>query len=87
MSLNKPASRDYKSLLNFMENGYEHDGEAIRPLLKPDSKFIYQKEDLVTLRPGRESAWLDASVERVLKLTNSPLIKVCKPRFPLQTLS
>lgn len=41
--------------------------------MKADSDFIYRKEDLVTLRPGRESAWLDAFVERFLKMIN------CKP--------
>ena len=60
-----------------MENGYEKDGDAIRFLLKGDDRFIYQKEDLVTLRPGRESAWFDAFVERVLRMFNCRLVKVC----------
>lgn len=81
--MNKPASRDYESLLNFMENGYELNGEPIRPLLKEDSKFLYQKEDLITLRPGRESAWLDASMERVLRMANSSPIRV---RFTIYSL-
>lgn len=41
--------------------------------MEGDNEFIYRKEDLVTLRPGRESAWLDAFVERLLKLIH------CKP--------
>ena len=76
MSLNKPPSRDYHSVLNYMENGYIEDGEAVRHLLKGDDKFIYQKEDLITLRPGRESAWLDSAVERFLKMINCRLVKV-----------
>lgn len=82
--MNKPASRDYESLLNFMENGYELNGESIRPLLKEDSKFLYQKEDLITLRPGRESAWLDASIERVLRMANSSPIRVRFTRYSLE---
>jgi hypothetical protein len=39
-----------------------------KPLLEGDSEFIYQKDDLITLRPGRETAWLDIFVERVLKI-------------------
>ncbi|KAL8732197.1 MAG: hypothetical protein Q9166_002944 [cf. Caloplaca sp. 2 TL-2023] len=58
---------------NFLENGYEENGETLRPLMEADSEFIYRKEDLVTLRPGRESAWLDAFVERLLKMIH------CKP--------
>ena len=32
-----------------------------------EMSFIYEKEDLITLRPGREYAWLDSIVERVLR--------------------
>ncbi|KAL8952486.1 MAG: hypothetical protein Q9222_001589 [Ikaeria aurantiellina] len=70
VSMNKPAGRDHLSLQNFLENGYE---DRMRPLMEADSQFVYCKEDLVTLRPGREVAWLDAAVERFLKLIH------CKP--------
>ncbi|KAL8818524.1 MAG: hypothetical protein Q9223_002866 [Gallowayella weberi] len=73
VALNKPADRDHLSVQNFLENGYEENGEKLRPLMAADSEFIYRKEDLVTLRPGRESAWLDAFVERLLKMIH------CKP--------
>lgn len=45
--------------------------------MEGDEDFIYNKDDLITLRPGRESAWLDAFVEFVLKLF---------PRAPVQYL-
>lgn len=61
-----------------MENGFEENGNRMRPLLKADSNFVYRKEDLVTLRPGRESAWLDSSVERLLGLLHCKLIRVSK---------
>ncbi|KAL8801499.1 MAG: hypothetical protein Q9182_004402 [Xanthomendoza sp. 2 TL-2023] len=73
VALNKPADRDHLSVQNFLENGYEDNGAILRPLMAGDSEFIYRKEDLVTLRPGRESAWLDAFVERLLKMIH------CKP--------
>jgi hypothetical protein len=38
-----------------------------KPLVEGDVDFIYDKDDLITLRPGRESAWLDAVIERILK--------------------
>ncbi|RDL32073.1 uncharacterized protein BP5553_09475 [Venustampulla echinocandica] len=57
---NRPPQRDYNSVANFIYHK--------KPLLQGDDDFIYRKEDLITLRPGRESAWLDAAVEKLLKL-------------------
>ncbi|KAL9606636.1 MAG: hypothetical protein Q9179_000222 [Wetmoreana sp. 5 TL-2023] len=68
VSMNKPADRDHLSVQNFLENGFLENGESTRPLMQADSEFVYRREDLVTLRPGRESAWLDAFVERLLKI-------------------
>ncbi len=80
VSLNKPADRDHLSVLNFLENGYEENGgQPLRPLMEADSEFIYRKEDLVTLRPGRESAWLDAFVERLLKMIHCKPVQVRLP--------
>ena len=51
----------------------EHDGGQ---LYEEDMEFIYQKEDMVTLRPGREYAWLDGLLERVLRVLRCKLIRV-----------
>jgi len=59
VAMNRPSDPDYNSVRNYME------GRSI--LFEDSSEFIYEREDLVTLRPGRECAWLDAFVERVLK--------------------
>ena len=67
-ALNKPTSSEHKSVINFIES-YE-------PLEAEDERFIYEKEDLITLRPGREHAWLDASVERLLRWFRFPLLAV-----------
>lgn len=64
-SLNKPSSGEYKSVEAFINN--------VKPCHDAEHSFIYRKEDLVTLRPGREHAWLDSSVERLLTICN------CKP--------
>lgn len=76
VAMNKPSDRDHLSLQNFMENGFQENGEPVRPLIKEDTEFVYRKEDLITLRPGRESAWLDAIVERALKMIHCAPIKV-----------
>lgn len=68
-ALDRPSNRDYRSVLHFMEN----DGGQ---LFEEDMGFIYEKEDLVTLRPGREHAWLDGILERTLKVLRCRLIKV-----------
>lgn len=67
-ALERPSNRDYQSVLSFMEN----DGGQ---LFEEDMGFIYEKEDLVTLRPGREYAWLDGLLERTLKVLRCRLIK------------
>ena len=51
----------------------ENDGG---PLGKAESEFIYEKEDLVTLRPGREHAWLDGALERILQILRCKLLLV-----------
>ncbi|KAL8967089.1 MAG: hypothetical protein Q9183_003076 [Haloplaca sp. 2 TL-2023] len=74
--LERPSNRDYRSVLRFMENG---GGQ----LFEEESSWVYDKEDLVTLRPGREHAWLDGILERVLKV----LLLLHARNHPLQTSS
>ncbi|KAL8724917.1 MAG: hypothetical protein Q9181_006617, partial [Wetmoreana brouardii] len=58
-AIDKPSRRDYRSVLHFMEM----DGGQ---LCEEEMDVIYEKEDLVTLRPGRDHGWLDVLVERFL---------------------
>ena len=74
--MNKPSGRDQLSVQNFLENGDAAEGQRVRPLVAADTQFVYHKEDLVTLRPGRESAWLDALVERVLRVLHGRVVEV-----------
>lgn len=51
----------------------ENDGGQ---LFEEESGFIYEKEDLITIRPGREHAWLDSIVERMLRVFRCRLTTV-----------
>lgn len=57
--------RDYRSMRNFFERN--------APLC-PLESYIYCREDLITLKPGRENAWLDAMVEKCLQ--NLPIRRI-----------
>ncbi|KIV79938.1 hypothetical protein PV11_07477 [Exophiala sideris] len=58
-ALNKPTSSEYDSVWWWMRDN--------DPLRSEDARFIREREDLITLRPGREYAWLDALVESFLR--------------------
>ena len=68
VSLNKPAARDYNSV-----EGYIFEK---KPLLDEEYGFIYNKEDLITLRDGREMAFLDSFTEKMLQTFNCALLQV-----------
>ena len=51
----------------------ENDGGQ---LFEEEMEFIYEKEDLVTLRPGREYAWLDGMIERAIQIFRCRIIMV-----------
>ncbi|KAL8828693.1 MAG: hypothetical protein Q9170_006496 [Blastenia crenularia] len=73
-ALEKPSSRDYRSVFRYMEkNGGQ--------LFEEEMSWIYEKEDLVTLRPHRENAWLDGLLERILSLCRSRVVRYvfCSP--------
>jgi hypothetical protein len=67
VAANRPPQRDYNSVANFVNHK--------KPLIRGDDDFIYYKEDLITLRPGRESAWFDAIVEKMLKFFPRAVVK------------
>lgn len=59
VALNRPQERDQCSVRSYIEkNGH---------LMRDDSRFAYEKEDLVTLRPGRDHSFVDGFVEQMLK--------------------
>lgn len=62
----RPSSRDYSSVKSYF------DEEA--PVCNSES-YIYYREDLVTLKPGRENAWLDAVVEKILQKCSCRIVR------------
>lgn len=68
VALNKPASRDYTSVKNYFDDE--------QPLCSDDEFYIYRKEDIITLKPGRENAWLDGVVEKILQTFTCAPIRV-----------
>lgn len=68
VSLNRPAARDYQSV--------EAHLYGRKPLVDEERGFIYQKEDLITLRDGREMAVLDSFTERLIRTFHCSLLQV-----------
>ena len=66
-AFNKPTTGEHRSVQNWIHN--------VQPVDEADSSFVNQTEDLVTLRPGREHAWLDAAVEKMLRWCNCSLVE------------
>jgi hypothetical protein len=73
VAANRPAGFEYKSVANYMRINH--------PLQDDEQAWVHCKEDLITLRPGREHAWLDYGVEHVLKALNCTPIEYlfCSP--------
>ena len=59
LALQKPSSRDYRSVKTWFCNW--------RPLTAPQAAFIKKKEDIITLRSGREWSEFDGFIETWLK--------------------
>jgi hypothetical protein len=58
-SLQRPSSRDYRSVRTWFWNQ--------KPLVAPQAAFIEKKEDIITLRSGREWSEFDGFIESCLK--------------------
>ncbi|KAL9599067.1 MAG: hypothetical protein Q9219_004101 [cf. Caloplaca sp. 3 TL-2023] len=67
--LKKPSPRDYRSVLRYMVKDNCQ-------LFEEESAWILDMDDLVTLQPGREYAWLDKILERVLSYFGGRIVKV-----------
>jgi hypothetical protein len=65
-ALNRPGDSAFRSLDSFsMEEA----------LCETENTWIAHKEDLVTLKPGREHAWLDDGIEHILKALHCSAIE------------
>ncbi|PQE21152.1 Peptidase C14 caspase domain protein [Rutstroemia sp. NJR-2017a BVV2] len=57
-NLERPQKRDYENVLDYFKK--------TKPLCKEEC-YIKVENDIVTLKPGRETTWLDMAVEKLLK--------------------
>jgi len=67
VSFQRPTERDYRSVRNWFHN--------IAPLVDEEQDYILWKEDIVTLRHGREWASFDGMVEAMLYKMDGPLVQ------------
>ncbi|KAK4955899.1 hypothetical protein LTR10_006838 [Elasticomyces elasticus] len=68
-ALQRPVQSDYASVRNWFEEK--------APLSQDEQEYILRKEDIVTLRAGRESATFDGLVERCLSVMDHYLSVWC----------
>ena len=68
VSLNQPSQSDLLSVRYYMEQQ--------KPLVEEEASWKDKEEDMIILRGGREHAWLDASIEKLLKLFHCKLLEV-----------
>jgi hypothetical protein len=70
MSSNRPKTNEIRSVYNYLTD--------IDPVHDDEQQYILWKEDLLTLRPGRDHAWLDRGIEKCLQVlqTRVPYIQV-----------
>jgi hypothetical protein len=64
----KPSQRDYKSVRTWFWN--------LKPLVEKEAEFIRKKEDIVTLKTGREWSGFDGFVESTLRKIDCKLVQV-----------
>lgn len=64
MTFRRPSDAEYTSVYNYLDNS--------KPIHATERSYIAHKEDLVTLRPGREHAWLDRVIEYMLRKLQKP---------------
>ncbi|KAF2849077.1 hypothetical protein T440DRAFT_452894 [Plenodomus tracheiphilus IPT5] len=69
----RPSSRDYRSVRNWFHN--------VGPVIDEDQDYLSWKEDIITLRHGREWAGFDGLVEELLHKLDGLLIRYifCTP--------
>ncbi|KAI6905596.1 hypothetical protein KC318_g7606 [Hortaea werneckii] len=64
--LQRPSTKDYRSVRSWFANH--------APLVHGEAQYLKCREDIITLRPGRECAGFDGFVERMLHLLDKLFI-------------
>lgn len=65
MGFHKPSQQERHSVAQYLDNH--------SPVKPKEALYVRHREDLVTLRPGREHAWLDRTIESCLHSVQEPL--------------
>ncbi|OMP87786.1 hypothetical protein BK809_0007876 [Diplodia seriata] len=68
MRMQRPSTSEYRNLRHYFGNN----ADEIDSL---EDDWSLHQEDIVTLRPGREHAWLDVVLEKLLQSTRSKVIR------------
>jgi hypothetical protein len=64
----RPSNHDYRGFRTWFEN--------MKPLSPAEEEFIKRKEDLISLRQGREWSGFDALIETCIRKFHGPLTQV-----------
>jgi hypothetical protein len=64
LAANRPSESEYRSVRNYIE--------SYNPLHDSEQEYIQHKQDLITLRPGRNHARLDRAIDGALRLLHKP---------------
>jgi hypothetical protein len=67
-SFQRPSTRDYRSVRAWFHN--------VEPLVEKEAQFITLKEDIVSIRSGREWSTFDGWIESTLRRFDCPLLRV-----------
>src|SRR5438045_1204622 len=78
VSFQRPTNRDYRSVQTWFHN--------VRPIVECEESYIHCREDIVSLRHGREWAGFDGLIENLLDRLNCSLIRVGITKLPIQTI-
>jgi hypothetical protein len=68
MAFKKPSDSEYQSVGRYMNNR--------KPQGEEEETWVHHKEDIISLRSGREHTWLDDAVESFLRLCHCKIIDV-----------
>jgi len=68
VSFQRPTDRDYRSVRTWLHN--------LRPIVEQEESYIELREDILSLRHGREWAGFDGMIESLLHKLNCKLIRV-----------
>ncbi|RMZ28387.1 hypothetical protein D0859_07535 [Hortaea werneckii] len=76
--LQRPSTKDYRSVRSWFANH--------APLVHGEVQYLKHREDIITLRPGRECAGFDGFVERMLHVLDAGLCRLGCPIIRRQKL-